>query len=120
VAARRSRKRRRSGASFDTARAIALRLPGVDEGTSYGTPAFRVRGELFARLHQDGDALVVRADFDAREALLRAKPKSFFVTDHYRAYPWVLVRLAAISRADLTEALTEAWRECAPRNAKRA
>jgi hypothetical protein len=109
VAARRSR---RSAVTFETAREIALRLPGVEEATSYGTPAFRVRRKLLARLHQDGDALVVRADFDAREALLRAKPKAFFVTDHYLAHPWVLVRLAAVSRSDLSDVLTEAWRSC--------
>jgi len=101
--------------TFETAREIALRLPGVEEATSYGTPAFRVGKKLLARLHQDGESLVVRADFDARETLVRANPKSFFVTDHYRAYPWVLVRLAAISRKDLAAVLDEAWRQCAPR-----
>ena len=117
MAARRSRKPRSSESTFETARAIALRLPGAEESTSYGTPAFRVRKKLFARLHQDGDALVVRADFDARDALLRASPRSFFVTDHYRAYPYVLVRLAAVSRADLTDVLTQAWRSAGGRSA---
>jgi hypothetical protein len=111
-----ARKSRRSTVTFETARALALSLPGVEEGTSYGTPAFRVRRKLFARLHQDGDALVVRADFDAREALLRTKPRSFFLTDHYRAYPWVLVRLASVSRADLEDALGQAWRAAGGRS----
>ena len=112
MAARRSR---RSAVTFAAAREIALGLPGVAESTSYGTPAFRVRKKLIARQHQDGASLVVRTDFDAREALLRAKPKSFFLTDHYRAYPYVLVRLGAVSKKDLTDVLTEAWRQCAPR-----
>jgi hypothetical protein len=110
VTARRSRKQTRAEATFEAARAIALGLAGVDEGTSYGTPAFRVRKKFFARLHQDGDALVVRTSYDAREVLLRAKPRSFFLTDHYRAYPFVLVRLATVSRADLEDVLTQAWR----------
>ncbi len=110
-----ARKSKRSEASFDTARAIALGLSGVEEGASYGTPAFRVRGKMFARFHQDGESLVVRADFEAREALLRANPKAFYLTEHYRAYPWVLLRLAAISRSDLSDVLEEAWRRCAPR-----
>ena len=29
-------------------------LPDVEEGTSYRTPAWRHRGRLLARLHQDG------------------------------------------------------------------
>ena len=101
--------------AFETAREIALGLPGVEEGTSYGTPAFRVRKKLIARQHQDGVSLVVRTDFDAREALLRAKPRSFFLTDHYRAYPYVLVRLGAVSKKDLAAVLAEAWRLCASR-----
>ena len=89
-------------------------LPGVEESTSYGTPAFRVSKKLFARFHQDGESLVVRADREAREALLHAKPKSFFVTDHYRNYPYVLVRLGSVSRSDLRDVLVQAWRQCAP------
>jgi hypothetical protein len=92
-------------------RRIALALPGVEETTSYGTPAFRVRGRLFARLHQDGEHLVVRARPDQREALIAADPKCFSVTDHYRDHPWVLVRLSAASRTALAEVLTEAWRQ---------
>jgi hypothetical protein len=114
-----ARKSRRSAVTFETAREIALNLPDVEEATSYGTPAFRVRKKLMARQHQDGESLVVRADFDAREALLRAKPKSFYLTDHYRAYPYVLVRLAAVSKKDLADVLSEAWRHCAPRGSRR-
>jgi hypothetical protein len=100
---------------FDACRTIALGLPGTEEGTSYGTPAFRVRGKLFARLHQDGDALVVRVSFDQREALMLAHPRSFFITDHYRNDPWVLARLGVVSRALLAEVLEEAWRQRAPK-----
>jgi hypothetical protein len=96
-------------------RSVALGLPGTEEATSYGTPAFRVRGKLFARLHQDGESLVVRADFAQRELLVQADPSCFFVTDHYRNHPWVLVRLASVSRAGLNEVLEEAWRQRAPK-----
>jgi hypothetical protein len=114
-----ARKSKRSAVTFETVRKIVLELPDVEETTSYGTPAFRVRKKLIARQHQDGESLVVRADFDAREALLRTKPKSFFLTDHYRAYPYVLVRLAAVSKKDLTDVLTEAWRQATPRGRRR-
>ena len=110
----------RSRMDFRTARAIALGLPGTEEATSYGTPAFRVRGKLFARLHQDGESLVVRADLDEREVLVQADPRSFFVTDHYRDHPWVLVRLGSVSRTLLTEVLEQAWRQRAPKRLVRA
>jgi len=55
--------------TFDTVRQIALALDKAEESTSYGTPAFKVRGNLFVRLHQDGESLVVRTSFDEREEL---------------------------------------------------
>ena len=98
-----------------TVRSIAQGFPGTEEATPYGTPAFKVRGKLFARLHQDGESLAVRADLDSREALLQVHPGSFFVTDHYRNEPWVLVRLESTPRALLAEVLEEAWRQRAPK-----
>lgn len=108
--------KRKSRAPIDDreVRALALAFPGAEEATSYGTPAFRVRGKLFARLHQDGDSLVVRADFDQREVLMQADPRAFFITDHYRDHPWILVRLASVSRDQLSQVLEHAWRERAP------
>ena len=82
--------------SFDTVRKIALALDGVEEGTSYGTAALKVRGALFLRLKEDGDSLVVRTDFDQREALIAEDPGVYYITDHYLKYPWVLVRLSRV------------------------
>ena len=52
-------------ATFDTVREIALSLPGVEEGTSYGTAAFRVRGKFLARLREDGETLALRIGMGA-------------------------------------------------------
>jgi len=95
-------------------RALALAVPGVEEGTSYGTPAFKVSGKLLARLHQDGESLVVYVEPDARDLLLRADPEAFYLTDHYAAHPWVLVRLARVQRGPLAVLIEEAWRSRAP------
>ena len=46
--------------TWDDVVAIGLRFPGVEVGTSYGTPALRVRGKGMCRLRTDPDALVVR------------------------------------------------------------
>ena len=108
------------GSTFSTVRELARALPGTEEGTCYGTPALRVRGKLFARLKEDGATLVLRVDADNREALMRAAPDAFFITDHYRDHPWVLVRLAALERSRLAELLEDAWRRAAPRPLVRA
>jgi hypothetical protein len=93
-----------------TIRKVALAFPGMAEGTSYGTPAFRLKGRLLARLHQDGASLVLKVGFEARDHLVRADPQTFFVTDHYRNYPTVLARLDRLSAADLRKLLTRATR----------
>ena len=103
----------RRGVGVATVRKLALALPSVNEGTSYGTPAWRVRGKLFARLHQDGESLVLRTDFDEREALMEMDPEAFFITDHYTNYEMMQVRLAAVRQAQLRELLEASWRKCA-------
>ncbi len=110
--------RRRSAVkpvTWDTVRRLALALPGVEEGTSYGTPAFKVKGKLLARFHQDGESLVVKIEYAAREVLMGAKPETFYITDHYRCWPWILVRIASVDLEDLRGLLEEAWRSSVPR-----
>lgn len=102
-------------ASWDTLRQLALELPGAEESTSYRTPAFKVKGKLFARLKEDGESVVVKVDFDERDTLLAADPKAFFITDHYLNHPMVQVRLSAIRKAQLRDLLESSWRRAAPK-----
>ncbi len=78
----RDRKAKRETVTFETVRKIAFILPGVEESTSYGTPAFKVKGKLFARQHQDGVSLVIKVDVEDREILMEADPETFYITDH--------------------------------------
>lgn len=101
--------------TFDLIRRLALALPGVEEGTSYGTPAFRVRRKLLGRMHQEEDALVLAMDLVERDFALRADPRVFYITKHYRNFPFVLVRLSAVSPEALRDHLEQAWRRVAPK-----
>ncbi len=96
--------------TFENVRRFALTLADVEEGTSYGTPAFRAKGTLFVRLREDPDILVVRSSFEQREELIAAEPDIYFVTDHYLNYPWVLVRLSRIHADALRDLVRSAWR----------
>jgi hypothetical protein len=107
------------GTSWDRFCRDASKLPGVEPGTSYRTPALFVRKKLLARLREDGETVALRVDFLDRDVLLVADPTSFFLTDHYRAYPWVLVRLAKARHASMLEVLERAWRKLAPRRLAR-
>ena len=94
--------------SLSAIRRVALSLPGVEEGTSYGTPAWRAGKRMLARLHQDGHSIVLKIGNETRDHLLQADPETFFVTDHYRGYPMVLARLDRLSAADLRKLLARA------------
>ena len=112
------RKIKTKPVTFDTVREIAQSLPGAEESTSYGTPAFKVKGKLFARLHQDGESLVVGVDFDEREEMMSAAPERFYITDHYLNYPWMLVRLSKVRPDELRDLLIGSWRRAAPKQIK--
>jgi hypothetical protein len=96
--------------SFDEIREIALVLPGVADSTSYGTPALKVGGKLFARQHQSMDCVVLRIELLDREILMQSAPNAFFITDHYRDYPWILLRLGEVDKRVLPELIERAWR----------
>jgi hypothetical protein len=95
---------------FESVRRIALALDNVEEGTSYGTPAFKVGGALFVRMHQDRESLVVRTDFEQREELMAADPETYYITDHYLNYEWILIRLSRVHPDALRDLIRMAWR----------
>jgi hypothetical protein len=96
--------------TFKDVRKIALSLENVEESTSYGTPAFKVEGKLLARLHEDGESLVVGTTFEEREEMMAAEPETYYITDHYLKYPWVLVRLSRVHSDSLRDLLSRALR----------
>lgn len=110
-------KRRVENGNFDLVRQMALALPGVEEKTSYRTPAFHCGGKIMARFHQDGESLVLKIEYAAREVLMGAHPTAFYVTDHYRCWPFVLVRLSNVDMGLLRSLIEDAWRSLAPKRA---
>jgi hypothetical protein len=74
-----------------------------------------VRGKFLARLREDGETLVVKCGDEALEMWMQADPKAFFLTDHYRGYGVVLVRLPAVGPGALRDVLVGSWRRLAPK-----
>jgi hypothetical protein len=110
-----SRMTKRPAVTFELVRLAAQAFPGVEDSTSYGTPALKVGGKLLARVHQSGECLVLRTDLLDREILMQSDPNVFFITDHYRDYPWILVRFSAVDPSTLPDLLERAWRLVAPK-----
>ena len=99
--------------TFDTVRKIGLALPGVEEGTAYGTPALKVGGKLMACLainkSAEPNTLGVFVDVDRRAELLTEAPDTYYLTDHYADHPCVLVRLSNIDEDALKGLLRMSW-----------
>src|SRR5467141_2288358 len=104
------------GTTWSTLCKLARELPGVEQGTSYGTPALHVRKKFLARLKEDGESVAIKIDFPDRDVLLELDPAAFYLTDHYRPYPAMLVRLSQVRRALLEPLLEQAWRLQAPKS----
>ena len=105
--------------TFDELRKIALAWPEVEVGTSYGTPALKVRKKMLARLKEDGDSLVMPdVPVDERAMLVESRPKIFYFTDHYADYPIVLIRLSTAKRAIVEPLLRRRWRALASKGAR--
>ena len=98
---------------WDGVRDLALGFPDVEESTSWGHPAVKVRGRWFAGLspHKEAaGALVLRCDPDERPLMLAGESELFYVTPHYENYPRVvLVRLEAATAENLRDRLEDAW-----------
>lgn len=108
-------------------RRAILTLPGIEAGESEDSLAFSVCGKglswpYLARATPKGrrepvpGVLAVRCRPERKELLLEAAPGIYFDDDHYRGYPAVLVRLAAIETAELSALVQDGWRLVAPRS----
>ena len=95
-------------------RTVGLALPDVKATTKYdGSPVLKRGGSFMAGLathpSAEPDTLVVRADHEERERFIEDAPETYYLTDYYRRYPLVLVRLSRIERDALHDVLSASW-----------
>ena len=105
-------------------RRIALSLPGAEQPPGRFAFAVPNKGKLkeFVWVWMERvtpkkprvpnhDVIAVRvADLGEKERLLSADTTAFFTEPHYDGFPAVLVRLEAVSVANLRRLITAAWR----------
>jgi hypothetical protein len=101
--------------AFEIVRVTGLELPGVEAATKYdGSPVLKAGGCFMAGLathpSAEPDTLVVRHGLEQRERLIEDAPETYYLTDYYRRYPVVLVRLSRIESDALRDVLSVSWR----------
>jgi hypothetical protein len=95
---------------------IALSFPEAHEKPSYGAPAIFIAKKFFTRLRaQDNSIIFIVADLPTRDMMLELDPKTYHITDHYKDYPAVLVRMERITPDELKLMLKRRWRHIAPK-----
>ena len=111
------------GSRFKLVEAIGRTLPDVEVTTTWGQPALKVRGKMFACIASnksaEPDTLVVMMDFADRDALLEDDPETYYLKEHYVGYPCVLVRLARVHPEGLRDLITGAHRYVSAKSKKK-
>ena len=112
-----ARKSTTKGVTAADLRKIALSFPEALEKSSYGRPAFFIGKKFFTRHRAEDDSLVFIVDgIEQRDMMLELDPKTYFITEHYRNYPSVLVRMDAITMGELRTMLERRFRAIAPKS----
>jgi hypothetical protein len=106
--------------TYDEVVAIGRAYPGVVEHVTHGTPSLKVGPKFLLREREPGILAMGRPSIDERDFLIEADPDIFFITDHYRDYPYVLVRLSTITPDRFGALFETIWREKALKRHLRA
>jgi len=110
--------------SFDAVRVAGITLPHVEATTRYdGSPVLKLAGCFLAGLaphpSAEPETLVIRATFDERASMIEDAPRTYYLTEYYRPYPLVLVRLSQVDGDSLRELLAMSWRLTLPKTGRR-
>lgn len=98
-------------ADFEPIKQIALTFPGTEESISHeNTPSIKVRGKLMCRLHDNGEFIPIRLDFELRDKYLDSHPEIFHLPDHFKAYPYICMWTHNYDKRLLTEILELSWK----------
>jgi hypothetical protein len=94
--------------TIDDVHRIAEALAGVRCTAPRGLAEWRYQGRLVARQLDDGH-LVIRADFDYRDAMLRQFPGTFTVPARYLKHMMMVAALDGGDAGAIEDAIEAAW-----------
>jgi len=105
-------------------RRIALSLPATEKAPDRFAFSVRTKGKLKGfvwvwmervtpkkpRVPNNGVLAMRVASLAEKDRLIAEEPRKFFTEPHYNGFPAVLVRLEAVTVADLRQLIADAWR----------
>jgi hypothetical protein len=104
------------GVTVDEVRAFASELPRAYEAFVRGRVKFRVGRIVFLAFSRDETLMGFGFPKEFRDAAIEAEPEKFLLPrPSDLRYKWLVVRLAAIDRAEMEELVLDAWAMCVPK-----
>ena len=101
------------GVTFEQVAEMALAFPGVVARSSYGTPGLYVAKKFMARLREPDVMVLTPVEDVEQQFLMGTQPEVFFLTDHYRGYPTILIRLSKVDPREMRDLIEQSWRRLA-------
>lgn len=98
-------------------RALASTLPRSYEALVRDRVKFRVGRIVYLAFSRDETMMGFAFPKEERDVLIASEPEKFMMPKPSdQRYNWVVVRLAAIDRAEMREIVHEAWRMVVPKS----
>ncbi len=99
-----------------TARAMALDMPGTAEKDHFGRPSFSVKKKIYCTLWLDDDRAVMKLTLEQQATLGEEQPDAFSpVPNKWGKHGWTNVSMGHISERNFRYALDLAWRNVSPK-----
>ena len=106
----------RKGVTIDDVRTLASTLERSYEALVRDRVKFRVGRIVYLAFSRDDSLMGFAFPKHERQALVAAEPHKFMLPKAGdMRYNWVVVRLAEIDRAEMTELVVDAWRMVVPK-----
>ena len=105
---------------IETAREIAMALPGTEEKDHFGMPSFRVNNRIFSTLWVKEHRMMVKLSPIDQSVFNAFDPSIFYpVPNKWGLGGATFVELAKVRRDMLEDALTVAWKNASIKRSKK-
>jgi len=89
-------------------------VPGAENRLWFNQPSGFLHDRFLAKVHHKEEAVTLQVgSMEMRDMMLEAEPELFYITDHYRNFPFVLIRLTALNKKVLQEIVAGRARQLA-------
>jgi len=101
--------------TLGAARKAALSFPETEERSHFERPDFRVKKKIFAVLHPDKNAMVIKLSIIDQDVFCKYDKEIIYpVPGGWGRQGWTFIYLKKIRKSMFMDALTTAWKSVAP------